>query len=490
MQLPELLKNITQESVPNLSILALVSDSRDATAGCLFVALAGYGGPHGLLFAQQAVQQGAIAVLWEPADNAPELPDFAGVFVLAVPNLQQQLGLLSARFYGNPSNNLSVVGITGTDGKTSCAWLLVQAWQALGQRAAMIGTLGKGEPGALRRGSFTTPFPLELQAELADFKKDHVSHVAMEVSSHALEQSRVAAVHFDVAVLTNLGRDHLDYHGSLEAYQASKKLLFTRCQPRIAVVNADDEFGERLIAEQGTDELISYGLGPATLQALNINQQGGLSFTLRYAGNDYAIATKLLGDFNVYNLLAVLATLLAQGFSVEQSAAALTHLQAPPGRLERFSSGAAQVVVDYAHTADALTATLKTLRSATPARLLCVMGCGGDRDRGKRALMASAAERYADWVCVTDDNPRSESPDAIFSDIRSGFTEPDAVLWQHDRAAAIAAAVAEMREGDTVLVAGKGHEDYQLLGDERRYFSDRAVVSELLKLPAPEALYA
>jgi UDP-N-acetylmuramoyl-L-alanyl-D-glutamate--2,6-diaminopimelate ligase len=488
--LSQLLDGIVEMSVPELAIVAVTSDSRDVRPGALFIALAGFGGEHGLAFAQQAVQAGAVAVLWEPADNAPELPALDCAFVFAVPGLQQRLGLIAARFYGSPSQSLAIVGITGTDGKTSCAWLLLQAWSCLATSAAMVGTLGKGSLGALQRGAFTTPFPIELQASLADFKARNVSHVAMEVSSHALDQARVAETEFDVAVLTNLSRDHLDYHGTEAAYADAKRRLFTDYQPRAWVVNADDAFGRELIATAPESvELFSYGTQTATLQASNLRYDGGLTFDLHYQDQDYLVKTPLLGDFNLDNALAVAAVLLAQGVEIGAVISALAQIKAPPGRLELLQNESLQVVVDYAHTPGALASALTSLRSVTRGRLLCVFGCGGDRDRGKRALMAKAAEQYADGIWVTDDNPRTELPSQIFDDVRAGFNAAGLVNFVHDRAQAISAAVASLEDGDLLLVAGKGHEDYQLIGSQRRHFSDREQVAELLGLAAPEVLY-
>ena len=490
MPLAQLLEGVVDMPLPELAIMAVATDSREVRPGALFIALAGFGGDHGLVFAQQAVQAGAVAVLWEPAENAPDLPLLDCAFVFAVPGLQRQLGLIAARFYGNPSESLSIVGITGTDGKTSCSWLLVQAWQYLAASAAMVGTLGKGPLGALQRGAFTTPFPIELQASLAEFKAANISHVAMEVSSHALDQARVAETQFDVAVLTNLSRDHLDYHGSEAAYANAKRRLFTEYQPRAWVVNADDAFGRELIAAApGEVELFSYGQQAATLQASNLHYDHGLAFELLYQGQSYVVKTTLLGDFNLDNALAVAAVLLAQGFEIKDVVSALAQIKAPPGRLELLQNDNAQVVVDYAHTPGALASALTSLRSVTRGRLLCVFGCGGDRDRGKRALMAKAAEQYADGIWVTDDNPRTELPSQIFDDIRAGFSAADLVNFVHDRAQAIAAAVASLEAGDLLLVAGKGHEDYQLIGSQRRHFSDREQVAELLAIAAPEALY-
>lgn len=491
MQLASLLQGLTDQPVPDLTITAIATDSREVLAGGLFVAMAGYGDVHALHYAQQAVASGAVAIVWESAPDIPQAPEIDDVFVLELPNLQQNLAVLAARFYEQPSQRLAVAGITGTDGKTSCAWLLNQAWQQLGLNSAMIGTLGKGPVGALRRGSFTTPFPVELQSELAGFVKDDVSHVAIEVSSHALDQRRVGETRFEVAVLTNLSRDHLDYHGTEEAYASAKRRLFSDYAPAMSVLNADDEFGAEWAAELRADgkQVLTYGLGDADVSARHVDQKNGLSFVLHYKNSGFEVSTSLLGGFNVYNLLAVASVLLAQDVALADVAHALRAVKAPPGRLELMENQR-RVVVDYAHTPGALEAALLSLRKATKGLLVCVFGCGGDRDRGKRELMAQAAERLADVVWVTDDNPRSEDASQIFADIREGFAEPEKVQWVHERAQAISSAIRSLTADDMLLVAGKGHEDYQLVGSERLHFSDREFVAQQLGLAQPEALYA
>lgn len=491
MQLPLLLNGLTDQAVPDLAVTGITSDSRNVAAGNLFVALAGYGATHAISYAEQAVAAGAIAVIWEPNAKVAEAPELSAAFVLAMPDLQAVLGVIASRFYGEPSQRLAITGITGTDGKTSCAWLLNQAWNQLGENSAMIGTLGKGRLGALERGSFTTPFPIELQSNLARFETQGVSNVAVEVSSHALDQNRVAATRFEVAVLTNLSRDHLDYHGSEENYAAAKQRLFTGCEPSVAVLNTDDAFGAEWAGELKASgrKVLTYGLENADVTACHPEQNGGLSFTLHYQNSGFEVHTSLLGDFNIYNLLAVATVLLAQGVELSQVAQALRAIKAPPGRLEMFEKQR-RVVVDYAHTPGALEAALLSLRKATDGLLVCVFGCGGDRDRGKRELMAQAAERLADVVWVTDDNPRNENPEQIFADIREGFAEPEKAQWVHDRGEAIDTAISSLAPEDILLVAGKGHEDYQLVGPQRLHFSDREFVAKKLGVAKPEALYA
>lgn len=490
MRLSQLLDGLTDQAVPDLLLSGISTDSRSVVAGGAFVAMAGYGAEHGLAYASSAVAAGAVVVLWQPTETVTTAPELDDVFVLALPNLERQLGTIAARYYGEPSQQLAVTGITGTDGKTSCAWLLNQAWQQLALTSAMIGTLGKGRLGALQRGAFTTPFPIELQSDLAAFAEQGVTHVAMEVSSHALDQARVGATKFEVAVLTNLSRDHLDYHGSEENYAAAKKRLFTDYSPSVVVLNTDDATGAEWAEELAAAgrQVITYGLENADVTAAFPSQNGGLSFTLHYQHSGFEVNTSLLGDFNIYNLLAVAAVLLAQGFSLPDVAQALRAIKAPPGRLEMFEQQR-RVVVDYAHTPGALEAALISLRKSTDGLLVCLFGCGGNRDRGKRELMAQAAERLSDMVWVADDNPRDEDPEQIFADIREGFAEPEKVQWVHDRGEAIATAISALAPEDILLVAGKGHEDYQLVGPQRLHFSDREFVAQQLGLAKPEALY-
>ncbi|NII09900.1 UDP-N-acetylmuramoyl-L-alanyl-D-glutamate--2,6-diaminopimelate ligase [Oleiagrimonas sp. C23AA] len=483
MRLGELLAGIAAVGASaDLPVRGLNLDSRAMAPGEVFVALRGTRA-HGMDYVATAIARGAVAVLAE-APLPAHAPD--GVPVIAIEALSQRLGEIAARFYGQPSRALTVIGVTGTNGKTSTVQMLAQALEALGHRAASIGTLGAGLHGAIEAGERTTPDAIQVQALLARFRDAGATHVAMEVSSHALVQGRVAGVGFDVAVFTNLSRDHLDYHGTMEAYGAAKATLFAWPGLKAAVVNVDDSFG-RALAERL----------PASVMRLRVSQGGphaelcadavrtradGLHFTLRSPWGEGAVDSALLGRFNVANLLAVAGTLGALGHDFSAIAQALHALRPVRGRMSRLGGDGEHplLVVDYAHTPDALEQALQSLRAHCAGRLVCVFGCGGERDTGKRALMGAVAERLADVAIVTDDNPRGEDGDAIVAQILEGFERPAQARVQRDRAAAIADAAAMCGADDVILIAGKGHEDYQEVAGVKRPFDDLAVARKAL----------
>jgi UDP-N-acetylmuramoyl-L-alanyl-D-glutamate--2,6-diaminopimelate ligase len=427
--------------------------------------------------------------VWEP-DGVHQPPQMDSSIVLAeVPRLSERASLIADRFFGSPSRQLDVIGVTGTNGKTTCAWLLAQALTACDLPAAYLGTLGAAFEGMLVAGEMTTPDAVTVQRQLAGFAGRGASKAAMEVSSHGLALGRVNAVHFDAAVFTNLTRDHLDFHGDMESYGAAKASLFERQDVRLRVFNVDDAFGAQLAARPAFSGCIACSRGAAALkharyvQARDIRFEAtGTQFTLESSFGASSIGSGLLGEFNVDNVLAVLAVLLGSGIRLPDAAEAVRRLRAPSGRLEVFAqSGAPLVVVDYAHTPDALEKALQVLRRHCEGQLIAVFGCGGDRDRGKRPLMGGIAARLADAVILTDDNPRTESGDAIIADIMSGITDAAAaVRVVRDRQEAILEAIGHAHKGDVVLVAGKGHESVQIVGNEQRPFSDQAVVRAAL----------
>ena len=464
-------------------VTGLSADSRELQAGDAFVALAG-ATTHGLRFAGAANAAHVAAIVYEaPAPNGVVLPANA----VAVEGLRAQLGRIADRFYGAPSRALAMTGVTGTNGKTSTVQLIAQALSLHGETVGTIGTLGAGLYGAHVAGERTTPDVIAVHRLLAHLKDEGASHVAMEVSSHALEQGRVDAVAFQVAVFTNLTRDHLDYHGTMDAYGAAKAKLFAWPTLRAAVVNLDDAFGAGLIdtVAPGVRRIGTSARGHvgATLQARGLKlSPEGLRFDLAEGDEVHPVVSPLLGRFNIENLLAVAGVLRALDWPLAEVAAMLPRLSPVDGRMSRVGGrdGLPLVVVDYAHTPDALEQALASLREHTPGRLTCVFGCGGDRDRGKRPQMAAIAERGADRVIVTDDNPRSEDGDAIVAEIVAGFAAPAAARVQRDRAAAIAEALSGAGGGDIILVAGKGHETYQEVGGRKLPFDDLAVARNLL----------
>jgi UDP-N-acetylmuramoyl-L-alanyl-D-glutamate--2,6-diaminopimelate ligase len=465
--------------VANREVRGLQTDSRRVQPGDLFLALPGMVAD-GRDYIGDAVASGAGAIAYE-TDDGYLLPG-APVPVFGVSGLRHKIGMIADRFYGAPSHRLVLVGVTGTNGKTTCTQLLAQALDQPPRRCAVIGTLGGGFPGALNASIHTTPDAVTVQRLLAEFLDRGAAHVAMEVSSHALEQGRVNGVRFHVAVFTNLTRDHLDYHGDMTAYGQAKAKLFAHEGLKYAVINHDDDFGRRLLADVGAPvTCLSYGIEGGDVRAREVRPSPeGLWLRIRTPHGETELRSPLIGHFNVYNLLAVLATLLALGVELNDAAARLAQAQAPAGRAERFGGarGLPLVVVDYAHTPDALEKILTALREHARGKLWCVFGCGGDRDRGKRPVMGEIAERLADEVLLTDDNPRHESGDAIIADIAGGMRAAPRII--RDRRNAIATAIQAAAEGDIVLIAGKGHEDYQQVGDERRPYSDRDTVRTLM----------
>ncbi len=494
MNLRTLLAGIAEtDDVPERVVQALTLDSRDVAPGSLFLACAGTR-QHGSAYIDEALNAGASAVVWESEPGAAPLPTHwrsarngHRVPIVGVPRLSQKLGLVADRFYDSPSRDLFVVGITGTNGKTSCSHFLAQALHN-GTPCGVIGTLGYGLFGTLSPATHTTPDAITCHRLLADMRDQGAKAVAMEVSSHGLDQGRVNAIVFDVAVFTNLSRDHLDYHGHMGAYARAKRRLFEMPGLKAAVINRDDEFGRELISALREDvNVVSYGLGASGSPADVVGEivrcdAQGLSLRVTTPWGEGCFTSGLLGQFNASNLLAVLATLLVRGLSLDDALSRVSALTTVPGRMERFGGGAQPlVVVDYAHTPDALDKALQAARQHCTGQLWCVFGCGGDRDPGKRPLMGQVATALADRVIVTDDNPRTEDPGVIVDDILAGMRDAHHVRVEHERANAIEEAICSAQAGDVVLVAGKGHEAYQQVGNERRPFSDAAVVARSLE---------
>ena len=451
----------------------ITADSRRVEQGDVFLAYPG--GLHdGRAHITQAIHTGAVAVVWETDgfawDTAWQVPH------LPLTNLKERAAGLAAAWYGQPSQALWMTGITGTNGKTSVSHWLAQAFTHLGRKTAAVGTLGNGLPGAMAAASHTTPDAVALQGLLASYRDQGVAGVAMEVSSHGLDQGRVAGVAFDVAVFTNLSRDHLDYHGSMEAYAAAKARLFHWPGLKAAVVNADDELGAALMGQVKDARIISYGLQAGDLRAHMQADRLGLKLEIVSPWGNGRLESPLLGTFNGYNLLAALGALLAADIPMAEALAALTTVRAATGRMQTVEGfpNAPTVIVDFAHTPDALDKVLAALKPLTTGKLICVFGCGGGRDTGKRPLMGAAVAAQADRAVVTSDNPRNEDPAHIVQDILAGMpageTRNRAVIL--DRREAIQAAIRSAGPGDIVLLAGKGHEDYQEILGVKRPFSD------------------
>jgi UDP-N-acetylmuramoyl-L-alanyl-D-glutamate--2,6-diaminopimelate ligase len=461
----------------------LTADSRQVKPGSVFLAYPGES-TDGRKYIFQAVAQGAAGVLWEregyewdPQWSTPNL---------AVENLREEAGHIADEFYGHPSRKLRMIGITGTNGKTSCSHWLAETLTRLGRKTAAIGTLGNGFPGALSHAINTTPDPILLQGMLADYLKEGATGAAMEVSSHGLAQGRVNGVHYDIAVLTNLSRDHLDYHGDMATYADAKRKLFRWPDLGCIVVNSDDDFGAELAKDAGERDLrvLTYGLQSGDVRGRNLELHGdGLAMDVATPYGNTRLEARLMGRFNAYNLLAVLGVLLASEVPLHEAVAALQEVKPVAGRMQTLGGGDQPlVVVDYAHTPDALEKVLAALREQTAGRLICVFGCGGNRDKGKRPLMGAAASRLADVVIVTSDNPRHEDPAAIINDVVEGMRGEYHV--ETDRTTAIDRAIGEAGTGDIVLIAGKGHEDYQDIGGVKLPFDDREVARRVLEARA------
>ena len=491
----------------DIVVRGLSLDSRRVEPGDAFVALAGIQA-HGITFAPAASARGAAVILADPAGTAGSAPaaalqpgigngewgivegkgDDAGLAtpVVWVEGLRGALGGIASRFFGEPSQALRVIGVTGTNGKTSIVQLLAQALHRAGHPAATIGTLGAGLYGAVREGERTTPDAIAVHGLLATFREAGASHVAMEVSSHALEQGRVNGVAFNLAVFTNLTRDHLDYHGTMAAYGAAKQRLFQWPGLGAAVINVDDAFG-RVLASKLPEGVrrVRYGIArdEADVVARAVaGSASGLAFHMTTPWGEARVVSRLLGRFNVSNLLAVATCLGELGLPFERVVESLSALEPVAGRMSRLGGSGPQplVVVDYAHTPDALEQALSSLRAHCSGRLTCVFGCGGERDAGKRPEMGAVAESLADSLIVTDDNPRGEDGDAIVEQILAGLRRPELARVERDRGAAIALAIGQAQPGDVVLVAGKGHEPYQEVAGVKRPFDDVDVARRAL----------
>jgi len=474
-------------------ICGLANDNRKVQPGYLFLACRGLS-VHGKEFIDAAISAGSVAIAVE-TDSLEEVrkisAKYASVPVVAINDLSDKLGLIASRFYGDPSKQLSLVGITGTNGKTSVAHLVAQCLNSDQHACGVLGTLGAGVWGNVQAIQHTTPDAIELQHWLYKMQQQSAAYVAMEVSSHGLDQGRVNACQFDVAVFTNLTRDHLDYHGDIQSYGNSKLKLFMRPELTKVVVNLDDPYTNTIINNLSDHvEIVGITLNPdlkvegvKVVSAVNICMgQLGLEFDISSPWGDAHLESHLLGDFNVSNLLSVLAVALLLDFPLQEVVEKLSVARAPAGRLESFGSDETPlVVVDYAHTPDALEKVLLTLQAYAKGKLFVLFGCGGDRDQGKRAEMGALAEKIADVVWLTDDNPRTEKSQLIIEDILAGIKNPQLITINTDRRVAIEGIIsAANNSDDIVLIAGKGHEDYQIIGKKRIDFSDRKLVAQLV----------
>ena len=466
----------------SLQVSSLVLDSRDASAGALFLAVPGTR-HHGKDFVDDAIRAGAVAVVTQDREFRIETRN--NVPVICMPELHAEVGEIAARYYHNPGEKLTVIGITGTNGKTSVAFFVFSTLSRLGHRCGLIGTLGMFCDGVELPATHTTPDPVSLQKTLALFVRQGVRTLIIEVSSHAMSQHRLAGTPVSIAVFTNLSRDHLDYHGNMENYLEAKARLFQHAGLTCAVINADDPVaGQLRLATTPGVPVVDFGLDhdSAVYAKDIIYASQGLDFQLCMGAWKGRLRSTLLGTFNVYNLLATAAILKCLDIPEAEMLAAMVAVESVPGRMQRVTDEHSEitVIVDYAHTPDALSHALDAVRKHCHGYLWCVFGCGGNRDKGKRAPMAAIAVALADRVVITSDNPRDEDPMAIINDMLAGVDSPESLVVEVERDQAIDLAVQKAMPGDVVLIAGKGHETYQEMAGCKRHFDDRQYARQAL----------
>ncbi len=478
MRLSDLLGNITiLKDKQDVMIEGLCLDSREVKTGSLFFAMPG-SRADGREHIKSAIQRGAAAVLYESqtwseiaSNHTPQL---------GIHDLRKQIGYIADVFYQKPSTKVHVVGITGTNAKTSCAYLTTQALEILGKKSAIVGTLGSGFHSSLRAGSLTTPDPISLHRKLAQLSDEGADYICLEVSSHALDQGRTHGVKFGTVVFTNLSQDHLDYHRTHRHYRDSKAKLFTEYNSRCAILNVDEDLGRELSTKTKNEYVLTYGKRDSDVQLEKaVAHSDGLTATINILGRTITVQSSLLGSFNAINLTTVAAILHSLGFNHCQIEQALSQVKAVPGRMEQISSvERPSIYIDYAHTPAALEAALSSLKEFSKGQIWCIFGCGGGRDQKKRSMMGKISEKLSDEVVLTDDNPRNEAPDSIMDAIAQGMkSQPKRIP---DRKSAIEFALKNAARCDSILIAGKGHETTQVYRDQSFAFSDKQVVLELL----------
>ncbi|HTF97679.1 MAG TPA: UDP-N-acetylmuramoyl-L-alanyl-D-glutamate--2,6-diaminopimelate ligase [Cellvibrio sp.] len=490
MRLADLLPDHELQTAADITVNNLCLDTRQLKSGDAFIALVGIK-VDGRGFIAKAIESGAAAILVEADKNWQSIDWLGKVPVIAIENLASRVSEIAGRFYIEPSKKIPVVGVTGTNGKTTCTLLAAQLLASLQGKSSVVGTIGYGlvdatsiapipqQLGLLTSTGLTTPDPIALQRILAELVNAGASSVAIEVSSHSLQQQRVAGLQFSHAIFTNLTQDHLDYHGDLTSYGNAKAKLLLASGLKTAVINLDDDWAKALSAKTPENvKVISYSTrGNADVYAKNIElHAAGTRAQVVTPWGEAEINSPLLGEFNISNLLAVIACVGDQGYTLDQMLPSIEKLEPAPGRMQSIAvdpvTQEIQVIVDYAHTPDALENTLNAIHQHKPGRVWTVFGCGGDRDKTKRPQMGKIAERLSDYVIVTNDNPRSEEPSSIAADILRGMKSPSGCLVIADRAQAIDFAIQQAKAGDIVLIAGKGHEDYQIFASQTLPFSD------------------
>lgn len=485
------------DSLVDVQVNGLAQDSRNVESNYMFVAFAGQT-THGLLHAKEAVKRGATVILWddefEEADGIlNELS--SDVVCLQCPGLREKIGDIASQFYGHPTADMSVIGVTGTDGKTSISHFVAQCLDEAETRCGVLGTLGNGLVGQLGYTGLTTVSAVDVHRSFAELNTKGATRAVMEVSSHGLDQGRINGVKFDVAVFSNFSQDHLDYHETLEKYAEAKSKLFSMPGLRLVVINLDDAFGLELAEkckkrlcvwgysmQEDISELLPYA--DFIVHARNIETSSdGFKLKVHTPKGNAVLNINLLGSFNISNVLATLCTLLVSNVQLDQAITRLATLKSIAGRMEVLAvKGKPVVIIDFAHTPKGLESACRAVKEHYPGKLWCVFGCGGDRDKGKRPAMARVAEKFADQVVLTSDNPRYEDPQIIIGEILEGFVKRVLVDIFADRKSAIAHAIALAQEGEVVLVAGKGHERSQIVGDVHIAFDDRQIASDCLRI--------
>lgn len=467
----------------DIKINGIARDSRKVKSGNLFVAVPGIGGD-GRRYIKDAIEKKAAAVFYEREWSA--LPKSRTVPVIGVNDLAKKIGDMASRFYDQPSVDLRIVAVTGTNGKTSCSHFIASALGCLGVKCGVVGTLGSGFPEALKNPGLTTPEAIELQKIFSDLKRNHAEAVALEASSHGLDQRRLDGTNIDIAVLTNISRDHLDYHSDFDHYKGTKSRLFLRTGLSGMVLNIDDELGKELNTRlQGVAGSLTYSRSDPSADIVAEKfyfEEDGINFELRTPEGKTYIKSSLVGDFNLSNLLALAGVLYLLNYGIDQIGIALSSVKGVKGRMDiTRRKNLPTLVIDYSHTPDALEKALLACRNHCKGRLICVFGCGGDRDKGKRQEMGGIASRLASLVVITDDNPRTEPSGSIIQDILMGVKNRENVVVESKRRVAIEMAFAQATEQDWILIAGKGHETYQEIMGKKISYSDYEVVGDLVK---------
>lgn len=494
MNLVNILQDVTNIAIQDCQIQEITLDSRQAKPGYLFCAINGYN-IDARKFIPQVIEQKASAILSACNDGDEEYVEVVdGIQIIHINNLYEKLSLIAGNFYQHPSKKLSLVGITGTNGKTTIAQIVAQWTHLLGRSSASMGTIGNGFYGQeLTASENTTGSAFDVQKNLKNFYDNKANVVTMEVSSHGLTQNRVNSLDFDIAIFNNLTQDHLDYHKTMDAYFDAKALLFTKLDPKFKIINIDDEYGQKLVEMiEDKSTIVAVSTKQTDLEdkfdkfiyvkSVQYSNKGTyISFKSNLA--ESVITTQLIGPFNVCNVLMGLAIMLAAGYNAEDVIHAANSLKPVVGRMEIFKkAGKAPIIVDYAHTPDALEKALIATLNHTAGQLWCIFGCGGDRDATKRPLMAKAAEKIADKIIITNDNPRTENAENIINDIKQGLSNQDKAVVITNRFEAIEYAYQNASSKDMILVAGKGHEDYQIIGTEKLHYSDRESAKTILNL--------